>query len=158
MKRGGSLLVDWVNGYISCYWLKHTLSFTMPRLQNVFSHLLPILDEPTSYIPMLNSTILDDPINTTFLHNILGDANRTLVDDPLPPPSPDLSDDEDATDSSIVLSALTFYAGRCRGKAARTGSSILSTRPRGIMGTATGNNDSSTPTARAVSSLSARTP
>ena len=55
----------------------------MPRLQNVFSHLLPILDEPTSYIPMFNSTILYDPINTTFLHNILGDANRTLVDDPL---------------------------------------------------------------------------
>ena len=115
MKRGGLLLVDWVNGYTSCYWLKHTLSFTMPRLQNAFSHLLPILDEPISYmIPMFNSTILDDPINTTFLHNILGVANRTLVDDPLPPPSPDLSDDEDATDSSIVLSDLTFFCRHCR--------------------------------------------
>ena len=107
---------------------------TMSRLHSAFNHLLPILDEP-DYIPVANSTTLDSTaddvdtaflenvmndstdgaLNTTYLHNILSDANRVLLssDDPSPP---HLSDDDDPSDSGVVLSALTFYKGRKRGQ------------------------------------------
>ena len=93
----------------------------MARLHHAFSHLLPILDDPEYPLPLANSTcILDVPaeeLNTTFLHDILNDANRVLLDD-LPSPAPVLSDDEDYSDSdsSVVLSALAFHTGRLRGQ------------------------------------------
>ncbi len=95
-----------------------------PHLQGAFSHLLPILNE-TDYIvnpmPIANSTALDnaaDELNTTFLHNVLGNATNILLsnDDSLPSRLLDLTDHEEPSDSGIVLSALTFYSGRKRGQ------------------------------------------
>ena len=53
----------------------------MTQLQNAFSHLLPILDDP-DYISFDNSTALDDatePLDQAFLNNVLTDTNRLLL-------------------------------------------------------------------------------
>ena len=53
----------------------------MIQLQNAFSHLLPILDDP-DYIPLANSTAMDNPVAP--MHNciphVLNDTNRLLLD------------------------------------------------------------------------------
>ena len=85
----------------------------MSRLQNAFTHLLPILDDP-AYIPLANSTTVEDnaapaPLDQAFLSSVLSDTNRLLqvsTDETAPAadePSQDLSD------NSVVLSTLTFY-------------------------------------------------
>ena len=96
----------------------------MPRFQSAFSDLLPILDN-TDYIPtpIANSTTLNvniDDLNTTFLENVLSEDNRFILagDNPIFPTVPDIlvSDPEETSGSSIVLSALVFYSGRRRGQ------------------------------------------
>ena len=59
----------------------------MTQLQNAFSHLLPILNDP-DYIPIANSTVLDTPdqLDNAFLNNVLSETSRLLLsnDDILP--------------------------------------------------------------------------
>ena len=65
-------------------------------LQNAFGHLLPILydESEPDYIPtpIANSTAIA-PDDNAF-SNILSDASRVLLDADIPPPAPELSDDE----------------------------------------------------------------
>ena len=99
--------------YISHLWHNLASSFNMSRLRAAFSHLLPILDVSSAYIPspIFNSTAIDedDAVDSMFLHNILHDATQTLL------PPPDLLEDDDASDT--MLSPLTFHTGRKRGQA-----------------------------------------
>ena len=88
-------------------------------LQNAFGHLLPILNDESEldYIPtpIANSTAIA-PDDNAF-SNILSDASRVLPGADIPPPAPELSDDEqDPSDSGVILSALKFYTGRKRGQ------------------------------------------
>ena len=97
-------------------------------LQQAFGHLLPILhDMDLDFIPnpIANSTALDaaaddhadDQADDLAFSNILSDASRVLLNvDTLPPTAPELSDEEDPTDSGVVLSSLKFYTGRKRGQ------------------------------------------
>ena len=106
-----------------------------PRLQDVFNHLLPILND-SDYIPIpvANSTTIDaDPIqlNATFLHDVLNDASRALLDDYLPP-APE--EEADETLPNDILSPLTFFNGRKRGQQCSYNGYIYSlnkTRPDG---------------------------
>ena len=85
-------------------------------LQQAFGHLLPVIydsDPDFIPIPIANSTGLLAADDHAF-SNILNDASRILFDDDtLPPTAPELSDEEEPTDSG-VLSSLKFYAGRKR--------------------------------------------
>ena len=92
-------------------------------LQSTFQHLLPILnDNPDpDYIPApvaFSAAVPDDGSNTdqTF-RNLLSDASRVLLaGDNLPPPPPEFADQDQSTDSGVVLSALKFHTGRKRGR------------------------------------------
>ena len=89
----------------------------MTQLQNAFSHLLPILDDP-DYIPLANSTALDDPVvplDNAFLNNVLSDTNRLLLSSDNIAAATDESL-QNLSDNNVVLSALNFYTGRKRGQ------------------------------------------
>ena len=102
----------------------------MSRLFNAFSHLLPILEEPTdSYIPIANSTGLEateDDLDTAFLSNVIRESSRILHESEETSSSAafNLSDEEDPSDNNVVISALTFYSGRKRGQQCRWRSSL----------------------------------
>ena len=93
----------------------------MTQLQNAFSHLLPILDDP-DYIPLANSTALDDaaePLDQAFLNYVLTDTNRLLLssDNPVPSTDESLNDHSDSTVPStlcpqIALNVLSEWSLR----------------------------------------------
>ena len=84
-------------------------------LQQAFEFLKPILYD-ADFIP--------NPLaNSTAFSNILSDASRALFNDatytlpPSPIPfAPGVSNEEEPTDSGVVLSSLKFYTGRRRGQ------------------------------------------
>jgi hypothetical protein len=95
----------------------------MALLRN-FHQLLPILNESERdfiFNPVANSSTIAagnhaDADDHAF-SNILCDTSRILFQsDPLPPPVPELSDEDEPTDSGVILSSLKFYAGRSRGQ------------------------------------------
>ena len=85
----------------------------MANLQDAFSHQLNILDD-ANYIPRAISTALDDAasdqLDAAFLNNMPSDTSRLLLsnDNPQPPAALNTSDQNDCSDYSSVLSALTF--------------------------------------------------
>ena len=88
----------------------------MIQLQNAFSHLLPILDDP-DYIPLANSTAMNNPVAP--MHNciphVLNDTNRLLLSSDNIAAAYDESL-QNLSDKNVVLSALNFYTGRKRGQ------------------------------------------
>ena len=81
----------------------------MTQLQNAFSHLLPILDDP-DYIPLANSTALDDPVaplDNASLNNVLSDTNRLLLSGDNIAAATEKSL-QNLSDNNVVLSVLNF--------------------------------------------------
>ena len=120
-----------------------TLALSLSGCVIIFSRLLPILDN-TDYIPtpIANSTTLnvnDDDLKTTFLHNLLSDANRFILssDDPILPTVQDLSDPEETTGSSIILSSYSTADGDVASNVATTATCTLTTKA-GLTDIATG--------------------
>ena len=91
-------------------------------LQQAFGFLQPILyDADFIPNPLANSTALDAAAEDHAFSNILNDASRALFNDatytlpPSPIPfAPEVSNEEEPTDSGVVLSSLKFYTGRRR--------------------------------------------
>ena len=93
-------------------------------LQQAFGFLQPILyDADFIPNPLANSTALDAAADDHAFSNILRDASRALFIDatytipPSPIPfAPEFSNEEEPTDSGVVLSFLKFYTGQRRGQ------------------------------------------
>ena len=96
-------------------------------LQQAFGFLQPILyDADFIHNPRANSTALDAAADDHAFSNILSDASRAFFNDatytlpPSPIPfAPEVSNEEEPTDSGVVLSSLKFYTGRRRGQSCR---------------------------------------
>ena len=90
----------------------------MTQLQNAFSHLLPILNDP-DYIPIANSTVLDTPdqLDNAFLNNVLSETSRLLLsNDDILPATDESRHDCSSSGNTVLLSSLSFYSGRKRGQ------------------------------------------
>ena len=98
----------------------HSIWLVFEVLSRITAHLSSFTTRTSGLHTNLYCQRNNDNLNTTYLHNLLSDANRFILssDDPIFPTVPDMlvSGPEETTDNNIVLSTIVLYSRRRRGQ------------------------------------------